>query len=93
MPAKDQRYKYVRSIWVAGDLTSFAEMFNVIPRSTVATDLGLNYDRFSKKVLNPQLLTYREIWRLSDLTGIDFRSLSELVVSDIEHKPTPGKHD
>lgn len=84
MPAKDQRYKYVRSIWVAGDLTSFAEMFNVIPRSTVATDLGLNYDRFSKKVLNPQLLTYREIWRLSDLTGIDFRSLSELVVSDIE---------
>lgn len=84
----DQRYKYVRSIWTAGDLKSFAEMFNIVPRSTVATDLGLNYDRFSKKVLRPELLTFREVKRLSGLTGIDFQALAELVIREIESEKT-----
>jgi hypothetical protein len=82
----DHRYKYVRSIWIAGDLKSFAEIFSIIPRSIVATDLHLNYDRFTKKVSKPEMLTYRDIRNLSRLTGIDFKSLSELVVGDIERK-------
>jgi hypothetical protein len=80
----DHRYKYVRSIWLAGDLTSFAEIFNIIPRSVVAADLHLNYERFTKKVLRPETLAYRDIQNLSRLTGIEFKKLSELVIKDIE---------
>lgn len=82
----DHRYKYVRSIWMAGDLRSFTEIFSIIPRSVVATDLHLNYDRFTKKVSKPEMLTYRDIRKLSVLTGIDFKPLSELVVCDIERE-------
>lgn len=80
----DHRYKYVRSIWQAGDLTSFAEIFNIIPRSVVASDLHLNYERFTQKVIKPETLVYRDIQNLARLTGIEFRKLSELVIRDIE---------
>ena len=84
MPSGDIRYKYVRSVWTAGDLRSFAEIFNIVPRSIVATDLGLNYDRFSKKILKPELLTFRDIHRLSRLTDIDPKSIAGLVLDQIE---------
>ena len=84
MPSGDIRYKYVRSVWNAGDLRSFAEIFNIVPRSIVATDLGLNYDRFSKKILKPELLTFRDIQRLSRLTDIDPKSIAGLVLDQIE---------
>lgn len=80
----DHRYKYVRSVWQAGDLHSFAEIFNIIPRSVVAADLHLNYERFTKKVIKPETLAYRDIQCLAQLTGIDFRKLSELVIQAIE---------
>jgi hypothetical protein len=89
MSDKDSRYRYVFSIHKAGDLQSFSEIFNIIPRSTVATDLGVNYDRFTKKIINPELLTYKEVRKLSGLTNIDFKSLSDLVVKKIEDNNSP----
>ena len=92
MPDKDHRYSYVRSIWLAGDLKAFIEIFNIVPRSIVANDLRLNYERFSKKIMKPELLTFRDIRNLSLLTGIDFHTLAGLVIRAIEgdKKPKDG---
>ncbi|HTJ14416.1 MAG TPA: hypothetical protein VL547_20400 [Dinghuibacter sp.] len=89
----DHRYKYVRSVWQAGDLNSFAEIFNIIPRSVVAADLHLNYERFTKKVLKPDTLAYRDVLNLAQLTGIDFRKLSELVIRDVEKAAAAANTD
>lgn len=83
---KDHRYKYVRSIWAAGDLKSFQEIFSIIPRTIVANDLHLNYERFSKKVVKSELLTFKDIRKLSRLTGIDFKALCDLIVQEIERQ-------
>jgi hypothetical protein len=91
MPTGDIRYKYVRSVWVAGDLTSFRDIFNIVPKSIVAIDLGLNYDRFSKKIIKPELLSFRDIMRLAKLTGIDPKDLAGLVLTDMETNKTPPK--
>jgi hypothetical protein len=88
MSEKDHRYNYVRSIWMAGDLTSFTEIFNIVPRSIVASDLRLNYERFTKKILKPELLTFRDIKNLSRLTGIDLKTLAGLVIGAIEGEKT-----
>ena len=87
----DPRYRYVRSIWIAGDLTSFIEIFNIVPRSIVATSLRLNYERFTKKILKPELLTFRDIRNLSHLTGIPFEALSGFVIAAINEQHSDKK--
>jgi hypothetical protein len=84
MPSGDKRYSYVRSVFMAGDLKTFSEMFNIVPRSIVATDLGLNYDRFAKKIIKLELLTIRDIRRLAKLTGVGSKDLLALVDDEIE---------
>jgi hypothetical protein len=87
----DSRYKYLQSIWKAGDLTSLKDIFGIVPRSIVATDIGLNYGRFSQKVLKPELFTFRDILRLAKYTEIDPKVLAEIVLKDIEAIRNPPK--
>jgi hypothetical protein len=83
----DPRYKYVYSVWAAGELTSFAEIFDIVPKSTVAADMGLNYGRFAKRVKHPGMLCFKETQKMAKLLKIDFRALVGLIVNDMENKP------
>jgi hypothetical protein len=81
---KDPRYRYVKSIWKAGDLSSFAEMFGVIPKSIVANDIGMNYERFAAKVYEPQYLSFREVLKIALLAEIEPLAMVKLVLTDLE---------
>ena len=87
----DTRYKYVLSVWRAGDLTSLKDIFDMVPRSIVATDIGLNYGRFSQKVLKPELFTFRDLLRLAKYTEIEPKALAEIVLKDVEANRNPPK--
>jgi len=82
----DDRYGHVKSIWVAGDLHSFHKIFTIIPKSIISEDMGLNYGRFARKINKPELLSFRELQHMSRLTGVDLKSLVELVLADIEEE-------
>ncbi|TDX02196.1 hypothetical protein [Dinghuibacter silviterrae] len=84
MEEKDIRYGYVRSVWKAGDLNSFDEIFRIIPRSVVATDLHLNYERFSAKVLNPRKFSLQDIHKLALLIGMPFKDLIQLILPKMD---------
>ena len=82
--AHDHRYNHVKSIWTAGDLHSFNQIFTIIPKYIISDDLGVNYGRFAKKTHDPCLLNMKEILEIADLTGVPFRSMVELTLIDIE---------
>ncbi len=69
-----------------GNISSFEDMFNVIPRSIVATDLGVNYNRFLDKLKNLQDFTFREIVTLSTFINVDNEKLVSIVLTDINKK-------
>lgn len=81
---KDNRYNYVRSVWKAGDLTTFNDIFQIIPRSIVAKDLGLNYERFVKKIFRPERFTFEDVSRIARLLEIEPKILANLVLIAIE---------
>lgn len=83
----DFRYNHVKSIWTAGDLKSFNQIFTIIPKYIISDDLGVNYGRFAKKTHDPCLLSMKEVLEIADLTGIEFRPMVELVLIDIEGSP------
>ena len=82
--AHDHRYSHVKSIWTAGDLKSFNQIFTIIPKYIISDDLGVNYGRFAKKTHDPSLLSMKEVLEIANLTGIEFRSMVKLVLIDIE---------
>ncbi|TDX02197.1 hypothetical protein [Dinghuibacter silviterrae] len=83
-PKKDRRYKFVASLWRTGEMKTFYDIFDIVPRSTVAADLGINYERFTRKVFEPEGFSFREIYRLSFLLDIPFDDRSRLVAVTIQ---------
>jgi hypothetical protein len=77
---RDSRYKYAHTIWEAGQFPNFQEIFKIIPISIVAVDIGINFQRFKKRVENPELFTIKELSKLSRLTGIEEKALVSLAI-------------
>ena len=68
---KDTRYIAVKALIETGRITTFADIFEYIPRKTVYIDLGINYTRFTKLIEHPGGLTITEIKTLSGLFEIE----------------------
>jgi hypothetical protein len=82
----DKRYITVRILIEGGHITGFAEMFEHIPLSVVALDLGSNYVRFKRLVGNPSRLKLTDIFILAHLFGITEMSMIALIISTIKNK-------
>ena len=53
-----------------GEIKSFAQIFEYIPKTVVANDLGLNVNRFSQSIKNVENLRIRDILQLADLLNL-----------------------
>lgn len=85
--ARDPRYKVVKRLIEAGDITHFREIFNYIPKRVVYTSLGLNYSRFQRLYNSPDLFTGRELVALSGYVECDPFKLFELAIAKKQAVP------
>ncbi|TDW97154.1 hypothetical protein EDB95_4996 [Dinghuibacter silviterrae] len=85
-PVRDYRYKHVLIVWQAGKLESFARIFEVIPKTVVADDMGMHYHSFVNKLNRPELWNVKQLIRLQGLTGINLSALVELIAVDLNAK-------
>jgi hypothetical protein len=76
--AKDRRYSTVKVLIETGNIKSFREIFDHIPKSVVYSDLGMNYTRFAKLIDSPALFTLQELITLAGFFGIDSRKMIDL---------------
>ncbi len=68
---KDQRYKSLAVLLNAGYIQSFQEIFNHIPKTVVAHDLGTNNMRLSRLIQHPDQLSIKQINLLSFIISVD----------------------
>jgi hypothetical protein len=86
----DRRYNALKSYIDSGAIKSFTEIFDIIPKSTIVKDAGINYTRITNKINNPEKFTVKDIIIISQLIGIDSRKLYHLIALATE-KPTRKK--
>ena len=79
----DSRFGHVHSIYKAGDLKDFVQIFVIIPKSVVAKVLGVNISTLGKKMLRPQLFTLEEILHLAKLFDMPHEALAKLMVDAV----------
>ena len=87
---KDRRYNALKSYIDSGAIKSFTEIFDIIPKSTIVKDSGINFTRITNKINNPEKFTVKDIIIISQLIGIDSRKLYDLIALAVE-KPVRKK--
>jgi hypothetical protein len=68
-------------------ITRYREIFEYIPKTIYATEMHQSYKAVVLRGDYPAFVTFSEILKLSDATGIDPYKLSKLVLDDILYKP------
>jgi len=63
---------------------SFGEIFDIVPKSVVARDLGINNMRFSKLINQPALFSFKDTFRFAALLEVDDMVLISLIYSQIQ---------
>jgi len=74
----DKRYIIARDIISAGKISSFHRIFEIVPKSVVYKDMGMNYNRFNKLLGSTDLFTLRELTTIAKLIGVDARVIIDL---------------
>lgn len=75
----DKRYQTVKKLLTAGLLHSFREIFDIVPKSVMAADLGMNNTRFSKHIYRVQDFTLSDTFRMAKILDVDERALLLLI--------------
>jgi hypothetical protein len=85
---KDKRYKAVQKLIESGEIVHFDDVFQYIPRSIVAEDMGFNYRTLVGKISAPLRFTAGEIIQLANLIEIDPDILFKSISKEMDKKPS-----
>lgn len=76
---KDKRHKTVKILIETGNVTTFADIFEHIPKTTVADDLGIHFNRMARMISNVNDIKVNDIFLFSGYFEIDAKVLFELI--------------
>jgi hypothetical protein len=77
--SKDRRYTIVKNLITAGYIKTFREVFETLPKSIMARDLGMNNTRFTNLMNNVDGFFLRDIIRMAVLLEISETTMYELI--------------
>lgn len=84
--AKDKRYKTVKHLIESGHIHEFREIFDTIPKTVVAEDMGTNYKRLLRLVENVDQFKVGELYSLAGMFDVDRLAIMKLVIKQSENK-------
>lgn len=78
--AKDKRYNAIKELIERGGITDFNKIFDIMPPSTMARHLGINYNNFTKRQADCGRFTVKEIMKMAELIGVGDLVVAKLVI-------------
>lgn len=81
---KHPAYQTVRVLIEAGHITTFEQIFEHLPKTVAARDLGANYRSFALRVKRPLMLRNAEQFALAHRIGIDRLRIVALVLAQLD---------
>lgn len=89
--AKDRRYNTVKNLILGGYIKTLIEIFDTLPKSVVAKDLGISLDRFTKMINDVERFSVRNLFRIAALLEVDEKSILNLVYNQFSDKKKAKK--
>lgn len=78
MGGEDQRYGTIKVLIESGHIKSFRDIFQFIPKTIVYRDLGVNFNRFSRAIIDPARFTLDELRTMAEFFGIDTKTMIDM---------------
>ena len=89
--AKDKRTKTVKILIEGGHVTEFKEVFDHIPKTAVADELGIHFNRMSRMINNVNDIKVNDIFLFSGYFDIDAKVLFGLIYNQRAAKKPVSK--
>jgi|ADGO01.1.fsa_nt_gi hypothetical protein len=80
---KDKRHKTVKILIEGGHVTQFREIFEHIPKTTVAEQLGIHFNRFNNFIDHPAEMKVSDLFLLSAYFEIEGQKMFELINNQV----------
>jgi len=86
-------YLTIQDLILKGYITSLTEIFEkeLISRSRVARDLGLNPGRFTRNLQHPERFIMKDLYALANLIGVENITILQIVNHDYETNQKKSK--
>ena len=78
MTNRDPRYLLVQLMHERGRLNSFKDIVDVVPRTTVARDLGMKVQRFNKLLKRVGKFELEHIAQIASFCEVDLKLIDDL---------------
>jgi hypothetical protein len=90
---KDERYKAVKRLIEKSDVREFREVFKYIPKTMVATDLGIAPERFSERLHQVEKFYLKDMFAMARLFNVEDIKVLHLASTQYEvvNGIIPGK--
>lgn len=75
---RDPRYESIKVLIESGHVKSIRDIFLYIPKTTVYKDLGINFNRFNRAILDPAIFRMQELIVLAELFNVDAKKMIDM---------------
>ncbi len=82
MIKRDRRYELIRTMFNDGKIQTLNDIFEFIPKTVVATDLGKKVDRFTALISKVEKFTVEDLFRIGKLCDLEETQMFQLVLKD-----------
>ena len=72
-------------------MKNFTELFDIVPRSVIVRDSGINYTRLTNKINRPEKFTVKDILIIAQLIGVESNKIYRLIASSVDKKAVRPK--
>lgn len=79
--AKDKRYITIKNLISAGYIKTFREIFDTLPKSVLAKDMGFSNTRMTELMDNVNRFRLDEIFKIAGLIEVDEKVMVDLVLN------------
>lgn len=89
---KDKRYKTIKILVEGGHISEFREIFENIPKTIVAEQLGFHFNRFNRMIEKAGEIKINDLMLLSNYFDIDENTMFGLINKQYKNaKKSPGR--
>ena len=81
---KDRRYSTIKILIETGNIKQLSDIFDTLPKTVLAKDIGMNYGRFLTKTKMLELLSLKEVYRIADQIGVGRKLLLDIVAQQAD---------
>jgi hypothetical protein len=85
---KDKRFSIAAKLIRTNEIKTFSEIIDIVPKTVVAKELGINPERFNRLLATIDLFVVKDLVKLAEVLEVDTIAVLHLVDNELPKRKT-----